>query len=261
MKKAIKFFRVINSVFWGGNSSNSKTSLFSFLFFFSFTLLFSSFFFANKASGQSITDFTPNKSCFGSNIVVTITGNDFLGIDSVKFNGVAAVFIINNDSVIVATVPPSATTGSIVLIDTNALSDTSQTDFIVDNLPNCFITGNFNLLCPSFSNTYSAPAEMQSYVWSITGNGTIPGDNNDSTVTIVSGNECDSTFTLFLNITDTNGCHSDCQKVVNVGDTLSPTITGTLSDTILVGCTQSDRPAATNTQHVSLFESKRLICQ
>ncbi|MFN6943303.1 MAG: IPT/TIG domain-containing protein [Cytophagaceae bacterium] len=58
-----------------------------------------------------ITGFAPNTGYQGVN--VTIRGTNFIDVSSVKFNDVAAVFVVQSPTSIVATVPADASTGKI----------------------------------------------------------------------------------------------------------------------------------------------------
>src|SRR5207244_6972826 len=60
----------------------------------------------------TITGFTPTSGRVGDQI--TITGTNFVNVQSVKFNGVAATTVtVNSSTSIAATVPTGATTGPI----------------------------------------------------------------------------------------------------------------------------------------------------
>jgi RHS repeat-associated protein len=74
----------------------------------------------------TITSFTPTSGTVGT--TVTITGTNFVNIQTVAFNGVAAVFTINNVTTITAVVPSGATTGPIA-VTTPASMATSATNF------------------------------------------------------------------------------------------------------------------------------------
>jgi hypothetical protein len=77
----------------------------------------------------TITSFTPTSGPVGT--VVTITGTNFTGATSVKFNGVAATtFTVNSATQITATVPTGATTGKIS-VTTPGGTGTSTTKFTV----------------------------------------------------------------------------------------------------------------------------------
>ena len=91
--------------------------------------------------------------------------------------------------------------------------------------PNCSITGPASFCPGNTGNTYSAPAGMATYAWSITGNGTITGLTNGATVDVTAGNLNNKPLTLSLTLTNATGCTSTCQQVVQVGDNIQPTFT------------------------------------
>jgi photosystem II stability/assembly factor-like uncharacterized protein len=66
-----------------------------------------------EASAPTVAFFTPDSGPAGTS--VTLTGSGFAGATEVAFNGVAAVFSVDGDLVIRATVPAGATTGSIAV--------------------------------------------------------------------------------------------------------------------------------------------------
>jgi hypothetical protein len=74
----------------------------------------------NQPNALSVTGFTPGSGNTGTGVIISGTG--FTAADEVWFNGVPAVFIIDNDGQISATVPAGATTGPITVI--NAGCDT-----------------------------------------------------------------------------------------------------------------------------------------
>src|SRR5207245_18026 len=61
---------------------------------------------------------------------VTISGGGFVGATSVKFNGLSSSFTVNSQSQITATVPASATTGTIA-VTTPAGTTTSGSAYTV----------------------------------------------------------------------------------------------------------------------------------
>ena len=75
-----------------------------------------------------ILGFTPTSGATG--ISVTITGTGFTGATSVKFNGTTAGFTVDSSTQITATVPATATTGTIS-VTTPGGTDTSSTSFTV----------------------------------------------------------------------------------------------------------------------------------
>jgi hypothetical protein len=75
-----------------------------------------------------VTSFSPTSGPAGT--TVTITGSGFTGTTSVRFRDTPAVFMVNNDSTITATVPPAAASGAISVV-TPFGTATSTTRFIV----------------------------------------------------------------------------------------------------------------------------------
>jgi hypothetical protein len=76
----------------------------------------------------TVTTFTPASGAVGT--TVTITGANFTGTTAVKFNGVQAVFTVDNDGQITTTVPVGATTGKIA-VKSAAGTGKSATNFAV----------------------------------------------------------------------------------------------------------------------------------
>jgi endonuclease G len=76
----------------------------------------------------SITGFTPGAGLVNTNVV--ITGTNFLGTLSVKFNGTNAVFAVDSNTQITTTVPTNATTGPIS-VTTPAGTATSGANFAI----------------------------------------------------------------------------------------------------------------------------------
>jgi hypothetical protein len=75
----------------------------------------------------TLTNFTPNKGAQGQQVV--ITGTNFTGATSVKFNGITATFVINSSTQITARVPAGSTMGRIT-VTTPAGTATSATNFL-----------------------------------------------------------------------------------------------------------------------------------
>jgi len=94
--------------------------------------------------------------------------------------------------------------------------------------PTCNISGPMPVCANTNGHQYSAPGGMSSYVWGISGNGTVPGALNAQTVSVNAG--APGTFTLTLTVTDGNGCKSTCSKQVTVQN--RPT--GALSGSALI---------------------------
>jgi hypothetical protein len=76
----------------------------------------------------AITDFLPRSGTAGDEIV--LTGTNFTGATSVKFNGVPASFTVDSDTQIMAVVPTGCSSG-LIEIATNGGTVTSSTGFTV----------------------------------------------------------------------------------------------------------------------------------
>ena len=117
--------------------------------------------------------------------------------------------------------------GSAVLrltaVQSNGCVETDDIVLTVQLPPVCSIAGVTNT-CPRSTNTFSAPAGMNSYSWSVTGNGAIAGPANQPTVKVVAGSACGTSYSLSL-ATTTNVCTVSCNLDVAVVDNGAPVLT------------------------------------
>ncbi len=91
---------------------------------------------------------------------------------------------------------------------------TTATVGTANPLPTCAISDPMAAVCPnSTGNQYSATAGMDSYLWSISGNGSIPGSKMGSSVQVTAG--ASGSYTVSVVITK-NGCTSTCMKEVMI---------------------------------------------
>ncbi len=89
----------------------------------------------------------------------------------------------------------------------------------------CLITGD-DTVCPKKTFTYSAPDNMKTYNWSVTGNATIQGANNTQNVNVLTGDlNSGNDFTLTVVVRSKGGCEKTCTKTVSVADSTKPTFT------------------------------------
>ncbi len=107
--------------------------------------------------------------------------------------------------------------------------------------PSCSITGP-GPACPESDVMYSAPMGLAGYVWALGAgsNGAIVGSNTQSSVTIHTGAGCTGIFTVFVTVTDANGCSSVCGQGVAVNDVTPPTFVNCPVATIDLGCQPTD---------------------
>jgi hypothetical protein len=110
-----------------------------------------------------ISSFTPTNICAGNTPTVTLTGVNFTGATSVKFNGVSATYTVVNDTTITTTLPVSATTGYITV--SNALATgTSTTVFSVNPLPSTPSAGSNVAICNGTSTTLNGSSSSTNAV-------------------------------------------------------------------------------------------------
>jgi hypothetical protein len=114
-------------------------------------------------------------------------------------------------------------------------SDTAECTLTVNAAPTCSIDGAISV-CPSATTTYTAPADMGTYAWSVTGNGSIPGASNGRTVDVLAGSACSQAYTVSLQVTSGPGCPSSCQVRVMVEDLVAPRFTTACPQDVTVEC-------------------------
>ena len=125
-----------------------------------------------------------------------------------------------------------STTGTTVTVTANAIGTITLTNNIsrfgctsscsttisVINLP-CSVTPTTSVPNGS-STTYTGPAGMDTYAWSVSGNGSITSGIAGQTVTVLAGNTCNS-YTLTQTIVK-NGATSTCSQTISVTDNILP---------------------------------------
>ncbi|MCF8243676.1 MAG: hypothetical protein K9J37_04680 [Saprospiraceae bacterium] len=90
--------------------------------------------------------------------------------------------------------------------------------------PSCIISGPANV-CPNQTGiVFSGPAGMDSYQWTIMGNGTIVGSTTAQTVTVDAAGVCGGGFSLSLAVEQFT-CVNQCMVNVTVSDPTPPTVT------------------------------------
>jgi hypothetical protein len=151
------------------------------------------------------------------------------------------------------TLPASTTAGTYIynlvsVADANSCSQlqSGTATVTVDTIPTCNISGSGAVFTNSTGIVYSVTINpgggIVTYSWSISGNGTIIGATNGSSVNVTAGSS--GSFTLNVTVTR-NGCSSSCSIPVTIND-LPCAITG--PDHVCPSSTNSyDGPAGVDT--------------
>ncbi|MFH1220889.1 MAG: hypothetical protein V1694_10605, partial [Candidatus Eisenbacteria bacterium] len=123
-------------------------------------------------------------------------------------------------------------------------SDPVSDTLTVNVVPSVSIDGP-SAVCPSSANGHCGPVGMASYLWSISGNGSIVGPANGQCVQVLAGSNCAESYNLTLRTGNASGCSGVGQKSVTVNDTGAPVITCPAN--ITIQCTESIEPGRTGT--------------
>ncbi len=114
-----------------------------------------------------------------------------------------------------------AGTYTLSIVNLNGCSESGSLTIASSAVPACSIAGATST-CPSATETYSGPAGMAGYAWSISGPGAIPGSAISSTVGVVP-TSCGA-YTVSVGVTNAAGCTSNCSTITGVVDVTPPTI-------------------------------------
>ncbi len=108
----------------------------------------------------------------------------------------------------------STNTVTYMVTDANNCTNTCTFDIQVKEGPTCSITNDMDMACPlTTNNHYEAPAGMDSYAWSVTGNGTPTTPLNGPSIEVTAGASGSYTVTL---TTYKNGCSATCSKLIHI---------------------------------------------
>ena len=185
------------------------------------TCLIANFCIIDPANPVNFTAAKTNETCAGSNNG-TITVSPYNGAPGYvysKDNGVTY-----QGSNIFSGLAP----GSYPIKVADACGGISTTQYISIGagvpLPICSISGPPIVCKNSISNIYSAPPGMSSYAWSISGNGSIDGDNDAQQVSVDAWGA--GNYTLKLDIVAPNTCTNSCSSIFTVQPDPVCSITG-----------------------------------
>jgi hypothetical protein len=112
----------------------------------------------------------------------------------------------------------AGSTGSYTLtldiVDANVCANSCMSTVTVNANPSCSIMGPAAVCAGTTGQSYSGPAGMSVYTWTIMGNGTINGATDGQNVMVDAGST--GSYTLTLDIVDANGCMNSCMSTVTV---------------------------------------------
>lgn len=110
----------------------------------------------------TITSFSPSGACPGTTGIV-ITGTNFTGATAVNFNGVTSTFAVDNATQITATVPLTATSGTISVVTPSGTA-TSASSFTVNPVPAAPVaTSATSVTTTGFSANWNAASGATGY--------------------------------------------------------------------------------------------------
>jgi gliding motility-associated-like protein len=196
---------------------------------------------------------TANRTVHANSLPVLTTGSSiYIGNTMNLSPSAGGIWVSNVPSIATVTTNGLVTGlafGSVTFTFTDLISGCSSTTSSVAVNP---LSCSFSPDAPVVNGTstiYSAPVGMDSYLWSVTGNGSIPySTTNQQTVTVLAGNNC-NTYTVNLAISK-NGANSSCQQTITVIDNTAPTwSTATTALNTLVEC--SDLAGLTSSQSLA----------
>ncbi len=185
---------------------------------------------------QQAVTVNANPSCTitgNTTVCAASTGNSYSGPAgvtsyswSISGNG-TIIGAATNQSASVTAGSAGSFTLTLTTTNSNSCSATCQQAVTVGANPACNITGSSGVCENSLNNSYSAPAGMTTYAWSISGNATIIGATTNQLVTVTAGSA--GTFTLSLTVTISISCSSNCTQIVTVNPNPNCSITGSNS--------------------------------
>jgi hypothetical protein len=133
----------------------------------------------------SIISFTPTIACYGSGTTIVITGRNFTGATAVKVNNINASFTVNSSTQVTATMPATATTGTISVI-TSLGTAISNSSLSVTYSPTA-VAGTEIITCSNYGAvniTAGSSATNSSVVaWTSSGSGTFANASSLTTAT------------------------------------------------------------------------------
>jgi len=188
--------------------------------------------------GPGVDAGTGQAKCMeGASTTFTLNGAAYPGVDPIVSTNWSVVFgsaTIDSPNSLTSAVQVSSTSATLrlTMVDGNGCTKSDDVVLSVNPLPPGSITGPDFVLASN--NTYSGPDGMDSYSWSISGNGTISGPTSSQAVDVTAGSACGQKFDLMLTVTK-NGCSSTFSQSFSVPD-ISPPVIGDAGADATIEC-------------------------
>ncbi|WP_281634216.1 T9SS sorting signal type C domain-containing protein [Flavobacterium luteolum] len=184
-----------------------------------------------------INSFSPTSACPGTNVV--ITGSAFNGATAVTFNGVSSTFTVDSNTQITATVPSTATTGTIS-ITTPSGSVTSTATLTVNTSPSIGTQPSASAICSGSNTTFGVVASGTGliYKWQFSTNGT---NFND----LANGGVYSNVGTATMTITGATAGMNNYQYRVVINGTCGSVTSNAATLTLNTGPSISAQPSGT----------------
>lgn len=130
--------------------------------------------------------------------------------------------VIESPGSLVTTVHVASATATLRLtvVQVNGCQTTDEVVLRGQTPPDCVIAGP-SAMCPRATAQFHAPPGISEYAWRVSGNGRISGSTNQSTVTVVAGEDCGADLTVSL-MARSNLCTVACAVEVTVRDDTLP---------------------------------------
>jgi hypothetical protein len=170
----------------------------------------------------------------GTGVTVGLSDSD-AGVNYQLFRGATPVSTLPGDGNALS-FGLQTTAGTYTVTATNASTGcqnnmSGSAVITVNPTPSCLISFNnpppwgIDSTCAnSTGNIYSGPAGMSSYNWSITGSGTITSGTSGASIEVTAGSYFP--YSVFLTVTDANGCVSSCNDQTPIKPAPSCSLSG-----------------------------------
>jgi hypothetical protein len=157
------------------------------------------------------------------------TGTVQFQLDGANFGSAVALANGGADSQTTSALTPGTHTIAAFYSGDNSFNSSSDNGTQTVSPPLDVAIAGANTVCPNSTNSFTGPASMDSYAWSVDGAATIVGSSSNQTVSVAAAAGCNTNFVLTLNVVS-GASSSTVTQTVAVVDTTAPVITGFPAD-------------------------------